>query len=193
MTKRKITASLLVALFCLMVSAGCAPQVSAATGDEGAEQDAAMAFEFAWSAESDCSTCHAGHSETAQADVHAAEGMDCSVCHVDTAGLEAAHEGVLMGDKEPKRLKLTDVANEVCLSCHDRSTIIEETADLTVLTDVEGTTVNPHDMPEVEGHQGVVCADCHNVHDEKVTQEAASDYCLSCHHHEVYECYTCHE
>ncbi len=196
MIKRAITVSLLTALLCLMSLIGCAPQVSDG-GDEAAKQDKVASFSFEWAADSDCATCHASHSATVQADVHStaaeAKDMGCMACHADSEGLDAAHEGVSMGDKEPKRLKSTEVASETCLGCHDKAEVIASTAELTVLTDANGTTINPHDMPEVESHADVGCVDCHNIHDDQTTQEAASGYCIGCHHHEVYECYTCHD
>lgn len=71
--------------------------------------------------------------------------------------------------------------------------LIEATADSTVLTDSNGTVVNPHDLPAVKDHDGIECATCHKIHDpEPDAPKVASKKCLTCHHDGVYECYTCH-
>lgn len=80
-----------------------------------------------------------------------------------------------------------------CASCHDLDDIREATKDSAVLTDVNGTVVNPHDLPEVAEHAEVVCAGCHKTHEvTESTAKSAARACASCHHADVYECYTCH-
>lgn len=80
-----------------------------------------------------------------------------------------------------------------CASCHSLDDIREATKDSAVLTDVNGTVVNPHDLPEVAEHAEVVCASCHKTHAvAESTAKNAARACASCHHADVYECYTCH-
>jgi hypothetical protein len=84
----------------------------------------------------------------------------------------------------------TSVDEAACLTCHDRDALIEATADCTVLTDAQGTVVNPHDLIEGSQHDQVTCEDCHKMH----SNDSAAAYraCVSCHHAEVWECGTCH-
>lgn len=74
-----------------------------------------------------------------------------------------------------------------------RSALIAATADSTVLTDENGTTVNPHDLPAVEDHASVNCIDCHKGHTDDALEVSAMKACVLCHHENVFECYTCHE
>lgn len=74
-----------------------------------------------------------------------------------------------------------------------RSALIAATADSTVLTDENGTTVNPHDLPAVEDHASVNCIDCHKGHTDDALEVSAMKTCVLCHHENVFECYTCHE
>lgn len=68
------------------------------------------------------------------------------------------------------------------------------TASSEVLTDAEGTVVNPHDVPVNKSHDALVCIDCHKLHDaEPDPAKTAGKKCVSCHHDNVYECYTCHD
>ena len=94
----------------------------------------------------------------------------------------------------PKKLKKTSVEAETCQAagCHDLSKdeMLALTADVTELTDSEGTMVNPHDViGKTEGHADILCSDCHNMHKAKTNP---ADTCVSCHHAGVYECNTCH-
>ncbi len=75
----------------------------------------------------------------------------------------------------------------------EKTQLIAATADSVVLTDSEGTVVNPHDLPDSTNHNKIVCVDCHKIHDtEADLAKTASKKCTSCHHENVYECYTCH-
>lgn len=119
-------------------------------------------------------------------------GMTCADCHEDSDKLADAHKR-MNGGTEATRLKKTAVASELCLACHDADTLAEATAECTVLTDDNGTTINPHQLPEVGEHAGINCADCHQVHEaEKTLAQTARTTCGSCHHAGVYECGTCH-
>lgn len=122
--------------------------------------------------------------------IHGAFG--CASCHSD-AKLPDLHENATADSKMPKKLKKTDVSEELCLGCHGSS---EELAGLTegctLLTDDNGTVVNPHALPDVPDHDPIECTDCHAVHNGKTVEETAPAKCLSCHHENVYECGTCH-
>lgn len=67
------------------------------------------------------------------------------------------------------------------------------TADSEALVDAEGTVVNPHALPEGAGHEAISCTDCHKVHTEADPVKTATAKCRSCHHEDVFECYTCHD
>lgn len=67
------------------------------------------------------------------------------------------------------------------------------TADSEALVDAEGTVVNPHALPEGSSHEAITCTDCHKVHAEADPAKAALGKCRSCHHEDVFECYTCHD
>ena len=61
-----------------------------------------------------------------------------------------------------------------------------------VLTDMNGTIVNPHALPESADHAEVSCVSCHQMHAAGSIEKKAQRACASCHHADVYECYTCH-
>ena len=119
--------------------------------------------------------------------------LACTTCHADEQGMEAAHAKLNNG-REAKRLKKTSVDSELCLTCHDQKALAEATADVDVLTDSEGTVVNPHDLPDVADHATISCTDCHKVHtaETKTLEQTAMTACTNCHHADVFECGTCH-
>ena len=50
---------------------------------------------------------------------------------------------------------------------------------------------NPHELPETDTHGQIACTDCHSMHEEQTDlQGDAKAYCMSCHHADVFECYT---
>ncbi len=80
-----------------------------------------------------------------------------------------------------------------CTTCHNPDDVKAATEGSTVLTDINGTVVNPHDLPAIEDHAGITCASCHKTHEvSESTEKSAKRTCASCHHADVYECYTCH-
>ena len=96
--------------------------------------------------------CHVTEAESAtdaacDASQHA--DMTCIECHTDESQLATMHEGKTTGDRMPMRLKKTTVDKSLCTPCHDQATIAAASADCTVLTDVNGKTVNPHELPEM--------------------------------------------
>lgn len=156
----------------------------------------AQASDAAWSLETDCEQCHTNEAASRSnsaclASLHT--GSDCSNCHSDEASLAIEHEGATADAKMPKKLRKTSVGSETCLSCHGSwEELASITADLTVLTDDEGTIVNPHDLPTGHADEKVSCSDCHRMHAEEGGSMAASETCQSCHHKNVYTCNTCH-
>lgn len=213
MRKKALALSMVLAaaVTCIV---GCAPQEASTTG--GSEDTAARApvVETVWSADSDCGSCHefeaasAGDGTTLYS-LHAQHESysECVDCHVDNGGaLAQAHEGYADPKARlPKKLKDTSVSEETCLSsgCHSLDGITAATASSTVLTDSNGTVVNPHEILVDEVHVAnskadLACSSCHKMHAEKgmapeATAEAAQKKCTGCHHQNVYECGTCHE
>lgn len=173
----------------------CAPKQ--VDSNDLAETGESYAEDFTWTADANCSACHAKEADlsvTTQAGYHLGElGNNCTNCHNDDAALADAHDGVDGSAKPPKRLKSTEVSQETCLGCHGSlDSLAQKTAGSTALTDDKGKVVNPHDLPENASHEGVACASCHTMHEETVVGDRAKVYCISCHHENVYECGTCH-
>ena len=175
---------------------GDAPASSQAAADQAETQVAAM--EFAWSPEADCTMCHSAEADSltdATCQISASHGdLQCVQCHADTDGLTAAHEKVEASDtKGAKRLKKTEVSSDACLACHQSDYTPEAVPEVSWLTDDQGTTVNPHDLPESESHSTVLCANCHSMHADDPVATTAAKACTNCHHQNVYQCFTCHE
>ena len=117
--------SALAAVSLACVLAGCAPAA------EGSGNDAPEA-PAAWSADVECATCHdveqGSYADAAcEASFHAE--VACSGCHDDQDTLSQVHEGKTAADNMPKRLKKSQVSNDVCLSCHfgTREALVEAT------------------------------------------------------------------
>lgn len=188
----------LVALFAIvtMALASCAPQAKG-SGEEGAGGDKDAPIVVAWSPGSDCDVCHVVEQASYRDSACAAsrhEGQACVSCHADESALLTVHEGKTASDAMPKRLKVAEVADDTCLSCHFGT--CEELAAATVdiaVADSKGTAVNPHDVPPSEQHSTMRCADCHGMHDAETVFDQAIAECASCHHADVFECYTCHD
>ena len=88
---------------------------------------------------------------------HADMKDQCMSCH-DDPNMERAHSKVEIGDTKKKAtLKRTAVTRESCTtSCHDQAELTEKGAAATVLTDKNGLTVNPHELPAHEEHERIV-------------------------------------
>ena len=186
----------LVFLACIFSTAliACAPTANG-NGSRADAGEPVIAVE--WSIESECQTCHVVEQKSAaDASCLAAQHQSesCISCHADSASLEIAHDGASADGKMPKKLsKDNKITAETCLSCHESwDSLAEKTTDVLILTDEEGTTVNPHTLPD--GHVGekITCIDCHVVHKPEAIGETAIEACTSCHHENVYECNTCH-
>ena len=194
---------------CMAWGAVVAPYASPALA---ASDDAEEAFTI----EADCASCHKKavkkmNKEGYNGAKHAA--LPCATCHNEEDLVKVHTEtdkyNAKKGDKVAALTK-TSINDQACYMCHlpelkidDKMTdeevtaaamelLAEKTADCEFLTDKNGTTVNPHELPE--GHFGdkVVCASCHKFHDTKEMEESAANACLGCHHDNVYECGTCH-
>lgn len=174
---------------------GSAAKATSVAESSAATEKAGTKADSAWTIEADCLLCHvneekAFEDEQCLASKHAA--LECTVCHADEKGLTKGHKKAKEGVAEVKRLKKSEVDAQTCLTCHKQDDLAKATADQDILTDEEGTTVNPHDLPDVTEHQGVTCASCHYMHRDKTALEAAPAVCDGCHHDGVYECFTCH-
>lgn len=198
----------LVASLCALAACSPTPSSSAPATDTQAENsqqadasntDAnAEAVAFSWSPESDCAMCHQADADSfddssCPASQHAAMKDQCMTCH-DDPNMERAHSKVELGDEKKKAtLKRTVVSRESCTTgCHDQAELTEKGAATTALTDKNGLTVNPHELPAHEDHESITCSSCHKLHTADSPEEAAAAVCLNCHHANVYECNTCH-
>ena len=200
--KRGVATGASIVILVSVCLAGCAPQASTESSESSGEAEAATTIatgDFAFSAEADCAVCHTVEGDSfsdsaCAASNHAA--LTCTTCHSDVDGLASAHDGVAYGDKGAKRLKTTDVAESTCQAeaCHGSyETLAEQTSSSTLLTDSNGTVVNPHDLPENADHETVTCGSCHDMHASDDIAETAQKACISCHHMGIYECNTCHD
>ncbi len=209
-----LRAGLLAALplaTCLCGVALATPSQPAAGTDENERVTAIeVSLEPAtWTEGLDCAACHKkeaaaveglkdpgstenGDAPTSLVEAHAALDFACSTCHYDTETLSALHESP-NPKKKVRRLKQTEVAKELCLSCHDAAALTEATQDLGLLVDKEGLEVNPHDLPDVEGHAGLSCTSCHVAHETLALRDEAVETCTNCHHANVFACGTCHQ
>ncbi|WP_148206714.1 cytochrome c3 family protein [Desulfitobacterium hafniense] len=147
-----------------------------------------------WSVDKDCSVCHsAEHASISNinytASAHA--DMGCLACHKDTDGLATVHEAAKSSNPGTIKKLKNPITNEVCLSCHGSyAALAEQTKNSIVLTDEDGTVVNPHAIPVNKKHDpNPKCTDCHKIH----TGSDPQAYCYTCHHTKTFECYTCHE
>lgn len=193
-------AALLLALCVTLAGCGGAPhQAGSEAGNTGeATQAAAVDAPFSWTPDANCSLCHATQSASltdsaCQVSANHAD-VACTQCHSDGSGLSSAHDGVTLADtKGAKKLAKTSVDQDACISCHADAGVPEAAASSAALTDDQGTTVNPHDLPQSESHDTLTCGSCHAMHDKEPLEATASAACTQCHHQNVYECYTCHE
>lgn len=202
----KLVATLATGAMVLTLAA-CAPHQAApeeladtGSGDAASSaSDDTAAVQVEWSLDSDCTMCHATESASMDdsacpASTHQAQGATCATCHNDEAALTQAHANAQAGAETPTHLSSSDVSQDACLTCHNMDDLAAATAEFDGLTDTQGTTVNPHALPDNADHAAEVsCSSCHKMHDgdsEPATE--ARRTCNDCHHEGVYECYTCH-
>jgi hypothetical protein len=192
--KRHLVA--VVTLILVLVITGCAPSLrsSDASTDASDNEDSVIA---AWSMQSECGVCHTNEASSftdsgCLASKHSASA--CADCHDNETTLETTHADVKAESIVPKKLsKGNAVLPETCFSCHDSwEDLAEQTKDSSVLTDLSGTTVNPHDLPVGHTEEKLTCADCHAFHKNRDLTANAQNACLSCHHTGDYVCGTCH-
>lgn len=153
----------------------------------------------------DCSTCHAAQATTTVTANPAVDGViaadhqklgraTCLQCHTDVAALTTLHgtSGAGTPPAVGDGLTATKVDEATCLGCHGSyDQLATATASSTVLTDRNGTTVNPHLAPSLTASHvaaKMTCGSCHGSH----ATASAMDYCISCHHEGVFQCHTCH-
>ena len=196
MNKRISAGILSAALLCCLTACGAEAPTSTEP-QSTSDPDTQQSVEFTWSVESDCAACHetqAASSSNEGYQLYAGHSqLPCMTCHTDADALYAAHAKVTADDTDgTTRLKKTEVDATACLACHANDYTPEALADSTVLTDDNGTVVNPHNPPAVEQHASIVCSDCHAMHSTAPLAETAAEKCAGCHHHGVYECGTCH-
>jgi hypothetical protein len=196
---RSIALTFLLCCFILLVA--CAPQQATTDHSAPAAPDESSTITLpVWTEESDCATCHdaevqSGADAAATFSLHAGDSaVTCMTCHADEDGVLArAHEDY--GTAEPPtKLKRAKVQSAACLSCHDQNEIRDKTVGSAVLTDNDGTIVNPHELPANDEHtRNITCVSCHEMHATDPVEEVAPITCRNCHHMDVYECGTCHE
>ena len=143
-----------------------------------------------------CTACHTAEGEAAEdqaclGSLHAT--LTCETCHDDAKELDELHAKT-KAKRMPMRLKKTTVEDETCIACHEATG--EEFAKLSggsLLADANGLEVNAHEVITGEQHEGIACVSCHEVHDDTLPAEQAQKVCKSCHHAQVFECFTCHD
>lgn len=197
--RKKLLLSILLVVGSISMVAGCTAQETdsqsnVSASEESSSGDSATSTVVEWSLDSDCALCHSTAAASLESESHAGHSdLDCATCHTDTAGLEGVHENVSTVFDGTSGLKVTEITEETCLSCHGSiEALAELTADSTALTDEEGTVVNPHDLPQVDQHDSFVCTTCHNEHSDVDVTKNAYNQCVGCHHDNVFECGTCH-
>lgn len=192
-----VVVMILSIIFTLVGMTSCSPSETGEQDGVAAEAGSTTVSTAAWSMSSDCASCHTAQAKTTTdsaylCSIHYEQGNTCVSCHTDETKLTSVHEKAADLTNVPSRLKKTTVEESVCTSCHVTSELVTATADMTLLTDSNGTVVNPHSMPENEDHSALNCVSCHSMHTTKVATEMAPEMCASCHHAGVYECHTCH-
>lgn len=195
MNKPQVVVCVLAQVLLAASLGACAPHESTPANDDASNGSSiAMAD---WSPDADCETCHTVEQasyESTQCLASSHRDIVCTQCHEDQEKLSAAHTDATTSSKMPKRLKKTEVTDNLCLSCHfgDKESLAEASPNIS-LTDAKGNTRNPHAPDGIAEHESIACVDCHSMHAEESIEDQAMSTCVSCHHAEVFECYTCHE
>jgi hypothetical protein len=189
---------LAVVLLLILSLVACAPREAAEETDPGgsdSEGAGSISATTAWSPTSECSECHADEATSATDSMllvsqHAAQ--KCVDCHSDTAALTTAHESAKPGVVSKATTKMA--TREFCLPCHGSAEqLAVRTESNTTLTDTNDTVVNPHAVSANVAHDAEKIDDCYNCHSMHKASPDAIKVCYGCHHHSVFECYTCHD
>lgn len=200
MNKKLRLISIMLLLSIGLICAACAPHQAVEKPAANTDAEASSMEMPTWSPSSDCASCHTAEADSADSaaagySVHAIQpDITCTACHADDNGkLGKAHEDYSTA-KPSTALKKTEVSPESCTAtgCHDKEEVAAKTADTTILTDDNGLTVNPHDLPASEDHDLILCTSCHEMHSGTSVEDQAPKSCKTCHHKGTYECGTCH-
>jgi hypothetical protein len=140
-----------------------------------------------------CSICHTKYVQSMKdngllASKHAKAGLDgCESCH-DQESLKKPHE---QATTPPVVIRARRYSQDFCLKCHGSlEELAKKTANSKVLTDDQGKTINPHDLPKTPAHMKAGdCANCHRMHKKPMEP---NEFCYGCHHKKVYACKECH-
>lgn len=173
-------------------SAGSSFDATAAEATAPSAAAAPTAHAGAWSMESDCAGCHTVEGSSQSNSVHLASRhpFPCVTCHQNEASLRTAHADV---SKPPTQTWLnTPIDTAVCFSCHEGwQSLSKRTKESRALIDSKGKVVNPHAIPNTPTHnQNPPCHVCHAMH---LDPKPVGEYCVGCHHKNVFECNTCHK
>lgn len=190
--KKSVTTLVLIGIMLLLfcICPGCAPRQRNAADSS----PAAGAQVIGWSASMDCGTCHVTEADNMQnPEMRAAKHTDaaCTDCHTADDDLAVAHGDLSVIPTSKTLSKTNSVTEDRCLACHGSwESLVQLTEDSTALTDSNDLTVNPHALERSGNHQIFSCTSCHKAHSPA---ENPKKPCLSCHHEDVFQCYTCHE
>ena len=188
---------LILGIFTVFAVTGCSPNVVSA---EDLVEEEPTAVSLVWNSSRNCTVCHVAQAESMTNGDLMTDHADliCMDCHTDEEAIEQAHVNLTYASKPNQDgLRMSAVSENLCIDCHgDWVSLSEKTADVTVLTDYNGTTVNPHTITTLVNengeHDNTTCSSCHSMHTSTTVEEGAVYYCQSCHHENVYECGTCH-
>lgn len=124
--RKIVLASAVAGVIALMSlgTVGCAPKTAdlseTGSGSQAeADENAAMTGDFAFSADTDCTTCHSTEGDslgdaTMPASNHATQ--ECTTCHSDIDSLATAHDGVQFGDQDAQTAEKTTIDTTACFS-----------------------------------------------------------------------------
>ncbi len=190
------TTTSLIAMALASAVTACSPQSASTSNDIATNTEST----YTWSINSDCTSCHVDASQDGTAcSAHLATGkVTCTDCHTADA-ITPVHENLTNAADAAStaatltQLSQTTVNASICESCHDINEVAATTTNSTVLTDADGTVVNPHALPTTGPHTtDITCTDCHKQHSTTTLDKSAQRECQSCHHTNVYQCGTCH-
>lgn len=186
-------------LLCLLVAAGSigcqsTPSDKALIPGIAAAEQVSLQEDFAWNPDLACAPCHSLEARTAAASACAGFSdapSNCMTCHDAAPELTTIHAGIQNAQPAAK-LSRTTVENDACTSCHETTSLADRTSVSVALVDNNQETMNPHALPENQGHAKIGCTDCHTTHEATDVLERAPLVCQNCHHADIFDCETCH-